>query len=196
MTHRLPVLLLVASAVIALPERANAQEAAVISLAPFCDTVTPIVPDDSASAFIGEGAATSMQPAVFADAIAVPTSGTPPADSSSLQSRQWAAPPPEPEARPPGLLALYAGFATLQALDAHSTIEATRSGYRESNPVVAPFTQTPAAMYAFKAATTTLTILLVEKLRKTHRGAAIGLMVAANVAYAGIVASNYSRSSR
>ena len=194
MTHRLPVLLLLASAVLALPERASAQEAAVISLTPFCDTVAAIVPDDSASAFIGEGAATSTQPAVFADAIVVPTSGTPPADSSTGQSLQWAA-PQEPEARPPGLLALYAGFATLQALDAHSTIGATRSGYRESNPLVAPFSQTPAAMYAFKAATTTLTILLVEKLRKTHRGAAIGLMVAANVAYAGVVAFNYSRSS-
>ena len=195
MTHRLPVLLLLASAVIALPERASAQEAAVTSLTPFCDTVTAIVPDDSASAFIGEGAATSMQPAVFADAIVVPTSGTPPADSSGGQSLQWAA-PPEPEARPSGLLALYAGFATLQALDAHSTIEATSSGYRESNPLVAPFSQTPAAMYAFKAATTTVTILLVEKLRKTHRGAAIGLMIAANVAYASVVAFNYSRSSR
>ena len=86
------------------------------------------------------------------------------------------------------MLALYAGFATLQALDAHSTVEATRSGYRESNPVVAPFAQTPAAMYAFKAATTTVTILLVEKLRKRHRGAAIGLMIAANVAYASVVA--------
>jgi len=194
MTHRLPVFLLLASAVIALPERASAQEAAVTSLTPFCGTVTAVVPDDTASAFIGEGAATSMQPAEFADAIVVPKSATPPADSSTGQSLQWAA-PPEPEARPPGLLALYAGFATLQALDAHSTIEATRSGYRESNPVVAPFTQTPAAMYAFKAATTTLTILLVEKLRKTHRKAAIGLMVAANVAYAGVVAFNYSRSS-
>ena len=195
MTHRLPVLLLLASAVIALPERASAQEVAVTSLTAFCDTVTAIVPDDSASAFIGEGAVTSLHPAVFADAIVVPKSETPPADSSTRQSLQWAA-PPEPEARPPGLLALYAGFATLQALDAHSTIEATRSGYRESNPVVAPFAQTPAAMYAFKAATTTLTILLVEKLRKRHRGAAIGLMVAANVAYASVVAFNYSRSSR
>ena len=79
MTHRLPVLLLLASAVIALPERASAQEAAVTSLTPFCDTVTAIVPDDSASAFISEGAATSMQPAVFADAIVMPKSGTRPA---------------------------------------------------------------------------------------------------------------------
>jgi Domain of unknown function (DUF5658) len=134
------------------------------------------------------------QRARWQDAIVVPESEKNPADLSTVQRVQWAA-PPEPEARPPGLLALYAGFATLQVLDAHSTIEATRAGYRESNPVVAPFAQTPAAMYAFKAATTTLTILAVEKLRKRHRGAAIGLMIAANVAYASVVAFNYRRSS-
>ncbi len=195
MTHRLPALLLLASAVIAWPERTSAQETAVTSLTAFCDTVAAVVPDDGTSSFIGEGDVTSLQPAVFADAILVLKSETPPVDSSTRQSLQWAA-PPEPEARPPGLLALYAGFATLQALDAHSTIEATRAGYRESNPVVAPFAQTPAAMFAFKAATTSVTILIVEKLRKRHRGAAIGLMVAANVAYASVVAFNYSRSSR
>lgn len=195
MTHRLPVILLLASAVIALPERASAQEVAVTSLRAFCDTVTAIVPDDSASAFISEGAVTSPYTAVLADAVVVPKSETPPADSSTRQNLQWAS-PPEPEARPPGLLALYAAFATLQALDAHSTIEATRSGYLEANPVVAPFAQTPAAMYAFKAATTTLTILVVEKLRKRHRGAAIGLMIAVNVAYVSVVAHNYRQTRR
>ena len=153
------------------------------------------MPDDSASAFISEGAVTSLQPAVFADAIVVPKSETPPADSSTSQSLQWAA-PPEPEARPPGLLALYAGFATLQALDAHSTIRGHAFGLPGVQSGCGPFSQTPAAMYAFKAATTTLTILLVEKLRKRHRGAAIGLMIAANVAYASIVAYNYRQPSR
>ena len=86
MTHRLPVLLLLASAVIALPERASAQETAVTSLTAFCDTVTAVVPDDSTSAFIGESDVTSLQPAVFADAIVVPKSETPPADSSTRQS--------------------------------------------------------------------------------------------------------------
>ena len=105
-------------------------------------------------------------------------------------------PPPEPEARPPELLALYAGFATLQALDAHSTVQAVRSGYEESNPLVAPFSQSPAAMYAFKAANTTVTILLVEKLQRRHRGAAIGLMIAANVGYATVVVYNYRQSGR
>jgi hypothetical protein len=49
-------------------------------------------------------------------------------------------------------------------------------------------------MYAFKAATTTAMILVVEKLRRRHRGAAIGLMVATNVAYVMVVAHNYGRS--
>ena len=104
--------------------------------------------------------------------------------------------PPQLEARPRGLLALYAGFATLQVLDAHSTLQAVQSGYEESNPLVAPFAQSPAAMYAFKAASTTATILLVEKLGRKHRGAAIGLMIAVNVAYASVVAHNYRQSSR
>ena len=69
MTHRLPVLLLLASAVIAWPERASAQETAVTSLTAFCDTVAAVVPDDSTSGFIGESDVTSLEPAVFADAI-------------------------------------------------------------------------------------------------------------------------------
>ncbi len=195
MTQRFPVLLLLASAVIALPERARAQETAGTSLTAFCDTVIAVVPDDSRSAFIRESAVTSLEPAVFADAIVMAKSETAAPVSSSSQSVQWTA-PAEPESRPPGLLALYAGFATLQALDAHSTVQAMRSGYEESNPLVAPFSGTPAAMYAFKAATTTVTILLVEKLRRRHRGAAIGFMIAANVAYASIVAYNYRQPGR
>ena len=40
------------------------------------------------------------------------------------------------------------------------------------------------------------TILLANKLSRKHRGAAIGLMIAANVAYASAVAYNYRQSSR
>lgn len=113
---------------------------------------------------------------------------TPPA--TRVDRRPWPAAPPAP-ARPPGLLALYAGFATLQALDAYSTLAAVRAGHREANPLVAPFSRQPAAMFALKAATTTVTILAVEKLRRRNRGAAVGLMIAANLAYGAIVAHNY-----
>jgi hypothetical protein len=131
-----------------------------------------------------------------ASAVAAPSARPTLAGSDEGQVRDVDGAPPRPEERPPGLLALYAGFATLQVLDAHSTLQAVQSGYEESNPLVAPFTQSPAAMYAFKAATTTATILLVEKLSRKHRGAAIGLMIAVNVAYAGVVAHNYRQSSR
>jgi hypothetical protein len=183
---------------IALPAHANSQETTVTPSTGTLPAVTDVLPDDGASAITtsnptGAEAApidALLKPVVFADAIAAP------AGQSMRDIARRPVLPPEPEARPPGLLALYAGFATLQALDAHSTVQAVHSGYEESNPLVAPFSQSPAAMYAFKAATTTVTILLVEKLRRRHRGAAIGLMVALNVGYASVVAHNYRQSAR
>jgi len=146
-THRICAFLLVAGAMLMVPDRSNSQDATV-----------------------------ELPPTI-----------------ASRPAATVARLPPEPAPRPPALTALYAGFVTLQALDAHSTIEAVNAGHLESNPIVAPFSQSPAAMYAMKAATTTATILLVEKLRRRHRGAAIGLMIAANVAYATVVAHNYRR---
>jgi len=191
-THRLPLRFVLAGMLMALTAHAYSQET----------TVTPFTPDPIAlvtSAQTGADAVASdspLKPVVFADAIVVPTAGSAPAGQSVRDIARRPVLPPESEARPPGLLALYAGFATLQALDAHSTVQAVRSGYQEANPLVAPFSRSPAAMYAFKAATTTVTILLVEKLQRRHRGAAIGLMIAANIGYASIVASNYRQSGR
>ena len=187
-THRLPPLFVLAGALIALPQGASSLEATVARFIATPQTVTTVVPDD------GDCDVASKEMTPLTDAIVSPVGGAAPIDRTASDISRRPARPPEPVARPPGLVAMYAGFATLQALDAHSTLQAVRSGYQESNPVVGLFSQSPAAMYAFKAATTTATILVVEKLRKRHRGAAIGLMVAANVGYAMIVAHNYSRS--
>ncbi len=95
------------------------------------------------------------------------------------------------QVRPLALPPLYASFVSLQLLDAHSTISATRSGAEERNPIVAPLVQSPVAVIALKAATTTGAILLTERLWRRHRVAAIALMIGVNGAYAAIVAHNY-----
>ncbi len=191
--HRLPLLFVLTGMLMAFPAHANSQETTVTPIRPHFRLSPSLTRRGSADAAPSD---CPLKPIVFADAIVVPTVGSAPAGQSMRDIARRPVLPPESEARPPELLALYVGFATLQALDAHSTVQAVRSGYEESNPLVAPFSRSPAAMYAFKAATTTVTILLVEKLRRRHRGAAIGLMIAANVGYASVVAYNYRQSGR
>jgi hypothetical protein len=97
-----------------------------------------------------------------------------------------------PTQRPRGvLLPLYASFAALQALDAHSTLRALDAGATEANPLMGGLTRTPAALLAVKAGMAASTIYLVEKVRIKSRGAAIALMAALNSLYATIVAHNY-----
>ena len=62
-----------------------------------------------------------------------------------------AAPP-----RPAVLLPLYASFATLQGLDAHSTWRALNQGAVEANPVMKGFAGNPTALLAVKAAGTAI----------------------------------------
>jgi uncharacterized protein DUF5658 len=89
------------------------------------------------------------------------------------------------------LVPLYISAATLQMLDVHSTHRALSSGYTEGNPMMAGIASNTAAFVAVKAATAATTIWVSEKLRKRNRAAAIGLMVAVNVATATVVAHNY-----
>jgi hypothetical protein len=102
---------------------------------------------------------------------------------------------PEPS-RPRALGGLYVSFATLQALDAHSTITAVRAGRAEANPLIQPLADRPGVLIAVKAATAAGTIALSERLWRKHRAAAVLLMVAANVGYAAVVAHNYRQSRR
>jgi hypothetical protein len=89
------------------------------------------------------------------------------------------------------LVPLYISAATLQMLDVHSTRRALSAGYTEGNPMMAGIAANTPTFVAVKAATAATTIWVSEKLRKRSRAAAIGLMVAVNVATATVVAHNY-----
>ena len=89
------------------------------------------------------------------------------------------------------MLPLYASFATLQTLDAHSTMRALQNGGVESNPLLRDFASQPAALFAMKAGVTASTILLTEKLRSKNRVAAIALMAALDSFYGIVVVHNY-----
>lgn len=89
------------------------------------------------------------------------------------------------------LLPLYASFAGLQMLDAHSTTRALQSGGAESNPLLRNFAGRPGALFALKAGVTASTILLTEKLRAKHRVGGIVLMAALDSFYTMVVIHNY-----
>jgi hypothetical protein len=96
--------------------------------------------------------------------------------------------------RPALLIPLYATFVVLQGMDAHSTLDAVRSGTAvERNPMLQPFADNPGAVIAIKTATTAATIFLAEKLWRRHPVRAVVMLAAVNVAYAAIVAANYRR---
>ena len=89
------------------------------------------------------------------------------------------------------LVPLYVGFASLQMLDAHSTVRALRAGAVETNPLMQGLADKPAALFALKAGVAVSTIALAEKVRGRSRVGAIVLMAALNSAYATVVAHNY-----
>ena len=89
------------------------------------------------------------------------------------------------------MLPLYASFAGLQALDAHSTLRALQSGGSEANPLMRNLADRPAALYAVKAGVAASAILLTERLRPKHRVAAIALMAALDSVYTMVVVHNY-----
>jgi hypothetical protein len=104
--------------------------------------------------------------------------------------------PPEhsvlsPMVRPRALVPLYSSFAVLQVMDVHSTVTAVHGGAVERNPLMAPLASNAGGMLAVKAATTTATIVLAEKLWRRHPAKAVALMAALNAAFVAIVAANY-----
>ena len=109
--------------------------------------------------------------------------------------------PPEqggaPASRPRALAPLYVSFATLQALDVHSTLRALDGGSaREANPILGAAAGSPAAMIALKAGAGAGLIYASERLWKRNRVAAVAMMVAVNSAYAIVVAHNYAVAGR
>ena len=89
------------------------------------------------------------------------------------------------------LVPLYVSFASLQMLDAHSTIRAVRAGGVEQNPLMRGLADKPAALFALKAGVAASTIGLAERLRRHSRLGSIALMAGLDSAYAIVVAHNY-----
>jgi hypothetical protein len=93
--------------------------------------------------------------------------------------------------RPQSLTPLYVTFAALQAVDAITTLRALQKpGLREANPLVRPFARNVPAMVILKGASTTVTVMAVEKLWRRNRVAAVATMVGINAAYGIIVSHN------
>jgi hypothetical protein len=93
-------------------------------------------------------------------------------------------------ARPAALTALYASYAALQAYDVYSTRQALASGAREANPLMQGVVGNTGAFVAMKASVAVATIAAAEKLWKTNKPAAIGVMIAGNSVAAMVAARN------
>ena len=94
--------------------------------------------------------------------------------------------------RPATLTALYASYAALQAYDVYSTRQALGRGAREANPLMQGVVGNTGAFVAMKAGVAVATIAAAEKLWKTNKPAAIGVMIAGN-SVAAIVAARNAR---
>jgi len=90
------------------------------------------------------------------------------------------------------LIPLYASFAALQALDAHSTSRGIHRGAVEQNPMLLSIADNPAALFAVKAGVAASTIVIADKVRNRSRVGAIVLMAGLNSLYATIVVHNYA----
>lgn len=106
-----------------------------------------------------------------------------------------------PSSRPSGgdssngslLPALYVCLAALNALDAYTTSKGVASGIAEANPLMRGVAGRPAAIWAVKGGATAATVLLSERLRKSHhRAAALATMFVSN----SIVAMASARNAR
>src|SRR5688500_14040779 len=92
--------------------------------------------------------------------------------------------------RPATLTALYASYSALQAYDVYSTRQALARGAREANPLMQGVVGNTGAVIALKAGVTVAAIAAAEKLWKTNKPAAIGVMIAGNSVAAMVAARN------
>jgi hypothetical protein len=93
--------------------------------------------------------------------------------------------------RPQALIPLYASFATLQALDLHSTHYALGRGAVEANPLMNTLADNQVGLMAIKAAGTAGVIFASERMWTRNKTAAVVFMIAANSAMAWVVQHNY-----
>ena len=93
--------------------------------------------------------------------------------------------------RPRALMPLYVSFASLQMLDAHSTMRALDRGAVEANPIVKGVVGSVPGMLAIKAAGTAGVVWASERMRRKNKAAAVLFLVAANSAMGWVVQHNY-----
>jgi len=94
-------------------------------------------------------------------------------------------------ADPAFLKTMYVSYGALQIADITSTLAALDGGRaHEANPFMGNVTGNPAALIGVKAATSVVTIMLMEKVRKTRPVAATISMIAINATMAAIVVNN------
>jgi hypothetical protein len=90
------------------------------------------------------------------------------------------------------LPSLYVSLAALNALDAYTTTKGIAGGAGvEANPLMRGVAGHPAALWAVKGGATAATVLLSERLRKSHhRAAALATMIVSNSVVAMISVRN------
>jgi len=98
----------------------------------------------------------------------------------------------ETTARPAILPTLYASLAALQIYDGYSTLQGRQRGLAEGNPMMQGMANNPAAFWTIKAATTTASIVIAERLWKRSKVGAIATMAAVNGISAMVAAHNAS----
>jgi hypothetical protein len=98
---------------------------------------------------------------------------------------------PPRQHRPAALVPLYLSYASLQALDVHSTTRALDRGAAEVNPLMKGLGASQVGLLAAKAAGVAGVIYCSEKMWKKNRVAAVVFMVAANSGMAWVVQHNY-----
>jgi hypothetical protein len=92
--------------------------------------------------------------------------------------------------RPAALPALYLSLAALQGYDVYSTQQAMKRGATEANPMMQGVVGNNGAFIAVKAALVVGTVVAAERLWKTNKAAAIGVMLASNGVAALVAARN------
>ena len=89
-------------------------------------------------------------------------------------------------------LSLNTSYATLQALDVISTLQATQSGPgQEANPMLGGLVDHPVAFSAVKGGLTFATMFAMKRYAKEHPKAAAITLIAMNIGYSYIVSNNF-----
>ena len=92
--------------------------------------------------------------------------------------------------RPAILPTLYTSLAALQIYDGYSTLQGRQRGVAEANPTMQWMADNPAGFWTIKAATTTASIVIAERLWKRSKVGAIVTMAAVNGISAMVAAHN------